>query len=167
MPHQDGWGGAGAGHSLERQGDPLSSQEPAAPCPLDHHSHRPWSLCSHFLGLTFLTSKKRLNQFVLEGTMGTGVPQTSSNRSLDSQLYRPPAPIEVSSLAVRTGLPASFPWPLRAGLGSPKPQEVQREMEPLSPHLPARDSDDHRVRGARLPAQAEGSGRCEQEGAAE
>ena len=60
---------------------------------------------------------------------------------------------------------ASFPRPLR--LGCPKPQEVQREMEPLSPNLPAWDSNDHRVGGARLPAQAEGSGRCEQEGAAE
>ena len=40
-------------------------------------------------------------------------------------------------------------------------------MEPLSPNLPAWDSNDHRVGGARLPAQAEGSGRCEQEGAAE
>lgn len=32
---------------------------------------------------------------------------------------------------------------------------------------PAPDSDDHRVGGARPPAQAEGSGCCEQEGAAE
>ena len=32
------------------------------------------SLRSHFLGLAFLTSKKRLNQLVPEGTMGRGVP---------------------------------------------------------------------------------------------
>lgn len=89
MAHQDGWGGAGTGHSLEKQGDPLNSQEPAAPRPHYHHS-RPWSLCSHFLGLAFLTSKKRPNQLVPEGTMGRGAPRTSSNRSLDSQLY--PAP---------------------------------------------------------------------------
>ena len=35
---------------------------------------------------------------------------------------------------------------------------MHRETEPLSHELPARDSDDHRVGGARLPAQAEGSG---------
>lgn len=44
---------------------------------------------------------------------------------------------------------------------------LQLSLTPPSACLPAPDSDDHRVGDARLPAQAEGSGCCEQEGAAE
>lgn len=45
----------------------------------------------------------------------------------------PPAPSEVSSPAVRTGLPASFLWPLRAARQPQTPGGAKGNGAPLPP----------------------------------